>query len=116
MRSGEDDAMPSLQDIQSRGQTLRERVEKIVRSKLDEEDAARVQELLATLDKATDVLVKGKNELEETEQKLMLQTGEFLLAEEELVPVESEAEQIPVPSPANFPKAVESTPEEDENG
>ncbi len=113
MRGGEDDAMPSLQDIQSRGQTLRERVEKIVRSKLDEEDAARVHELLATLDKATDVLVKGKNELEETEQKLMLQTGEFLLVEEELAQVESEAELTPVLTPANFPQAVELPPEED---
>lgn len=63
---------------------MRSRVENIIRTRLVHDDASRIKGLLTTLNEAANWLVEDKNDLEEVEQELMLQTGEFLFLEEEV--------------------------------
>jgi tetratricopeptide (TPR) repeat protein len=84
--SREDDALPSLQDIRTRGELLQKRVGGIVLKRLvnaSEDDRDKINGLLTSLTQTTETLGNTQKELERTEQELMLQTGEFLLLEED---------------------------------
>lgn len=82
----EEETLATLQDLQTRGQLLRNRIDKIVKPKLGgmkSEDSQMIQATLEDLNKTTEILVKEKEHLEQTEQDLMLKTGEFLFQEED---------------------------------
>ena len=84
--SEEEVAKPTLGDLEARGNLLRDRVQRIVKPKLakanDAEGAKRVAALLSDLTEATKALGVTTKEVEGTEQRLMVRTGEFLLTED----------------------------------
>lgn len=83
----DDESLPSLQDIQNRSVILSRRVNTIVKPKLsnvETDNAKKIEKLLSDLKSSTENLTNGKNNLEKTEQELMLMTGEFLFQEEDL--------------------------------
>jgi len=85
---GEEDAAPSLADMELRVQVLRRRMDNIVKPRLnrpgaDPKDAEEVNAKIQTLDSATKTLHENAESVQKTEQELMLVTGEFLLKEED---------------------------------
>ena len=88
-----DETSASLQEIQARGELLRKRIDTIVKPKMKDESRQETREafekLLNRLDKTSTFMARANHRLEETEQKLMINTGEFLFTEEE---TEEEAE------------------------
>ena len=86
LEKGEEDAAPSLRDIQTRGTLLHKRVDSIIKGKLrsteERKVAEAIQGLLEGLEAETKTLVENATRVEETEFELMGQTGEFLLSEE----------------------------------
>jgi tetratricopeptide (TPR) repeat protein len=82
----EDEIMPSIKDLQTRGQLLRKRVSNIIKTKIAKistEDSKNIESLMNHLEKTTETLAQETENLQVTEQKLMLNTGEFLFNEEE---------------------------------
>lgn len=86
LEKGEEEAAPSLKDIQTRGIQLQKRVDSILKGKLrnieDREVAETIEGLLQSLETKTQTLVENANLVEETEYELMGRTGEFLFHEE----------------------------------
>jgi tetratricopeptide (TPR) repeat protein len=83
---GEADLAPSIDDLHGRAELMHRRVVGIVKPKLASvaaDDAKKVSGMLEELESATKTLSKTAQELEESEQSLMIATGEFLLKEEE---------------------------------
>ena len=82
-----DETSASLQEIQARGELLRKRIDTIVKPKMKDDSKQETREdfekLLKRLDKTSTFMARANHRLEETEQKLMINTGEFLFSEEE---------------------------------
>jgi len=87
----------SLQEIQARGELLRKRIDTIVKPRLkgdsQEESKKEFDDLLEVMVETSKTIVKASNDLETTEQKLMINTGEFLFSEEELAEDENPADE-----------------------
>ena len=83
-----EEASASLQEIQTRGELLRKRIDTIVKPKLTDESQEKKKEefnkLLKRMNKTSNFMAHATNRLETTEQKLMINTGEFLFSEEEI--------------------------------
>ena len=83
---GEADMAPSVDNLHGRAELMRRRVERIVKPRLTgvaTADAEKVSGILRELEGTTKTLSETAQELEKSEQSLMLATGEFLLKEEE---------------------------------
>jgi tetratricopeptide (TPR) repeat protein len=84
--AADEEFAPSIADIQFRVSNLSRRISTIVKPRLrDKTDAnsEMVDEIMGKLKSVSKVLSKNTQALEKTEQKMMLITGEFLLAEED---------------------------------
>ena len=84
--AADEDFAPSVADIQFRVNSLSRRVSSIVKPRLrkkSDRDSALVDEIMGKLESVSEYLSETTRTLEKTEQKMMLITGEFLLAEEE---------------------------------
>ncbi|MDQ3804813.1 MAG: hypothetical protein M3416_13410 [Acidobacteriota bacterium] len=94
LTKGEEDAAPSLVEMQARGVLLCKRVDSIVKPRLadaDSQDREAIEGLIRNLDRTTKTLTKKIERLEQTEYSLMEATGEFLFHEEEAA---TEAEEV----------------------
>jgi tetratricopeptide (TPR) repeat protein len=88
LAKGEDEAAPSVQDLQNRGALIHRRVTTIVKPRLahanaDPKDKETINTLMKSLEAATKTLVENAKGLESAELKLLETTGEFLFEEEE---------------------------------
>jgi hypothetical protein len=82
----DDEVAATLKDIQARGEILHKRMRNIMKTKLKEagtEVKERYNELMAEMDETTQALADTTKHLESTEQEIMVNSGEFLLSEEE---------------------------------
>ncbi len=87
LKCGEDQAAPSVQDLQNRGGLIHRRVKTIVQPRLAEAkvDAAEQEAItkeMTTLDAATRSLTENVGRLEQAEMKLLEKAGEFLFDDE----------------------------------
>jgi tetratricopeptide (TPR) repeat protein len=82
----DDEVVATLKDIQARGEILNKRINNLMKTKLKEADPEvekRYKDLMEEMDKTTKILTETTEHLETTEQEIMINTGEFLLGEEE---------------------------------
>ncbi|MFH1463066.1 MAG: hypothetical protein ABIO70_01640 [Pseudomonadota bacterium] len=99
---------PSVETIRSRGKMLHSRIGKIVKPKLkrtaNPKAAEQIDALLGDLDAKAKAVEEVAKELEGTEQRLMLRTGEFLIEEDGDLPVEQLAHPV---AESSLPPAVD---------
>jgi len=83
---GNENALPSVRDIQSRADILRNRVENIVRPRMrgsDPQETERITVAMSELQELAAAITENTRGLEKAEQSLMMSAGEFLIKEDE---------------------------------
>lgn len=93
---------PTIQGMQARGALLRKRVRSIVKpmqARIGQEKVSLIDGMVRELETTTQVIRKNAETLEKTELELMINTGEFLLKEEEPVEIDLAKNAAEDPSP-----------------
>jgi hypothetical protein len=81
----EEELSGSIKDMQSRSELLQKRIQEIIRPKIAEDDTLQDQfdDLIKDINQTTKNIASQATALEESQQKLMLETGQYIFVEEE---------------------------------